>query len=352
VDGISVKVFYGVQATGNGHITRARAMAPKLKQAGIDVTWMFTGRPWEQLFEMEVFGDYEWRTGLTFATKAGHVQYLQTVLENPLARFVRDVKNLDLSGYDLVVCDFEPVTAWAAKLQGIKTIGIGHQYAFCYDIPKAGADFLGEKVLHYFAPVSVGLGVHWNHFHHPILPPIIEQEMISSPVEPDKVIVYLPFEDVNQVIRLLKQFESHQFYVYSPTPPTKTHEHPANVHVRQLSRAGFQKDFADSSAVICNAGFELASEALQTGKKILVKPLRGQMEQVSNALALELLQLGQVMQSLDPASITTWLEQSRAIQVQYPDSAQAIVDWLLQGDLRLDQAWVDAIWAETVQFTL
>ena len=58
-----MKVFYGVQATGNGHITRARAMAPKLKQAGIDVTWMFTGRPWEQLFEMEVFGDYEWLTG-------------------------------------------------------------------------------------------------------------------------------------------------------------------------------------------------------------------------------------------------------------------------------------------------
>jgi len=261
------------------------------------------------------------------------------------------VKNLDLSGYDLVICDFEPVTAWAAKLQGIKTVGIGHQYAFCYDIPRAGADFLGEKVLHYFAPVSVGLGVHWHHFHHPILPPVIEREMGTAQAKPDKVIVYLPFEDVSHVIQLLKQFQSHQFYVYSPTSP-KTTEHPANVHVRQLSRAGFQKDFADASAVICNAGFELASEALQTGKKILVKPLRGQMEQASNALALELLQLGQVMQSLDPASIATWLEQSRAIHVQYPDSAQAIVDWLLQGDLRVDPAWVDGIWAQTIKTTL
>jgi uncharacterized protein (TIGR00661 family) len=347
-----VKVFYGVQATGNGHITRARAMAPKLKQAGVDVTWMFTGRPWEQLFEMEVFGDYEWRSGLTFATKSGHVQYLQTVLENPLARFVRDVKNLDLSGYDLVVCDFEPVTAWAAKLQGIKTIGIGHQYAFSYDIPKAGADFLGEKVLRYFAPVSVGLGVHWHHFHHPILPPVIEREMGDSTPRPEKVIVYLPFEDVDHVIHLLKQFPSYEFYVYSPTHPKTAHEHPANVHVRQLSRTGFQKDFAESSAVISNAGFELASESLQTGKKILVKPLRGQMEQVSNALALELLQLGQVMQSLDSSSIATWLEQSRPIHVQYPDSAQAIVDWLLQGELRVDPSWVDGIWAQTIQTPL
>jgi len=347
-----VKIFYGVQATGNGHITRARAMAPKLKKAGIETTWLFTGRPWEQLFEMDVFGDYQWRAGLTFATQAGHVQYLKTALENPLARFVRDVKNLDLSGYDLVVCDFEPVTAWAAKLQGIKTVGIGHQYAFCYDIPKAGSDFLGEKVLRHFAPVSVGLGVHWHHFHHPVLPPIIEPEMQAVPVCEDKVIVYLPFEDVNQVIHLLKGFRNRQFYIYSPALPTQAHEHSDNVHVRQLSRAGFRKDFADASAVISNAGFELASEALQTGKKILVKPLRGQMEQSSNALALELLRLGQVMQSLDAASIEAWLEQSRAVLVQYPDSAQAVVDWLLQGNLRVEQSWIDGIWEETRQTPL
>jgi len=345
-----VKIFYGVQATGNGHITRARAMAPKLKQAGAEVTWMFTGRPWEQLFEMDVFGDYQWRTGLTFATKAGHVQYVKTAMENPLARFVRDVKNLDLSGYDRVVCDFEPVTAWAAKLQGIETVGIGHQYAFCYDIPKAGADFLGEKVLRHFAPTSVGLGVHWHHFHHPILPPVIEREPETPPppVREDKIIVYLPFEDVNQAIHLLKRFRDYQFFVYSPTPPDQAHEHADNVHVRRLSRSGFQKDFADAAAVICNAGFELASEALQAGKKILVKPLRGQMEQVSNALALELLQLGQVMQSLDASSIATWLEQGRAVHVQYPDSAQAIADWLLQGDLRVEQSWIDGIWEQTV----
>ena len=323
-------------------------MAPKFKNAGAEVTWMFTGRPWEQLFEMDVFGDYQWRNGLTFATKAGHVQYVKTAMENPLTRFIRDVKSLDLSSYDLVVCDFEPVTAWSAKLQGVKTIGIGHQYAFCYDIPKAGADFLGEKVLRYFAPVSLGLGVHWHHFHNPIMPPIIERETEKLSVREDKIIVYLPFEDVNQAIHLLKRFRDFQFFIYSPTPPNQAHEHSDNVHVRRLSRDGFKKDFADSAAVICNAGFELASEALQAGKKLLVKPLLGQMEQVSNALALELLQLGQVMQSLDASSITAWLEQSSPVQVSYPDSAQAIVDWLMQGDLRLDQAWIDGIWEQAV----
>lgn len=344
-----MRIFYGVQATGNGHITRARALAPKLKQAGIQVDYLFSGRPWETLFEMEAFGDYEYRTGLTFTTKAGHVQYVKTVFTaNPLT-FIRDVKALDLGAYDAVICDFEPVSAWAARLQGIKTVGIGHQYAFGYDIPKAGVDLIGSQVLKYFAPVTIGLGVHWHHFHQPLLPPIIETQAAAGPVEPDKIIVYLPFEDVNQVIHLLKKFRHYQFFVYSPAMPHDRHEKPENVHVRQLSRLGFQQDFANSAGVICNSGFELTSEALQTGKKLLVKPLRGQMEQLSNALALELLQLGQVMQSLDSATIGTWLEQSKAIRVTYPDVAGAVVDWLLAGEWHVDKRWVERIWEQTVQ---
>lgn len=344
-----MKIFYGVQATGNGHITRARALAPKLKQAGIQVDYLFSGRPWEELFEMDVFGDYEWRAGLTFATRSGHVQYIKTALTTHPWTFIRDVKGLDLSSYDAVISDFEPVTAWAARLQGIKTIGIGHQYAFAYDIPKAGENLIGSQVMKYFAPVTVSLGVHWHHFHQPILPPMIETQRSAAPVQHDKIIVYLPFEDVNQVIHLLKKFPHYQFYVYSPTMPHDRHEKSPHVHVRQLSRVGFQHDFADSAGVICNSGFELTSEALHTGKKLLVKPLQGQMEQLSNALALELLQLGQVMQSLDSATIGTWLEQSRAVRVSYPDVAQAVVEWLLEGELHVDKHWVDRIWDQTIQ---
>ena len=327
-------------------------MAPKLKQAGIQVDYLFTGRPWDQLFEMDVFGDYQWRKGLTFSTKSGHVQYLKTLRNTHAATFMRDVRSLDLSGYDAVICDFEPVTGWAARLQGIRTIGIGHQYAFGYDIPKACADFFGEKVLAYFAPASIGLGVHWHHFHHPILPPIIEISDEAVEIQPDKYIVYLPFEDPNEVVHIFKQFKQYQFYVYSPTMPNKKHERADNVHVRHLSRAGFQHDFANSAGVICNSGFELSSEALSTGKKLLVKPLHGQMEQASNALALEVLQLGEVMQSLDMATIETWLENSRGIKVKYPDVAQRVTEWLLQGDLRVDQAWIDSVLSEVVQVSL
>lgn len=35
-----MKIFYGVQGTGNGHIARARVMAKELKSAGIDVQFL------------------------------------------------------------------------------------------------------------------------------------------------------------------------------------------------------------------------------------------------------------------------------------------------------------------------
>jgi uncharacterized protein (TIGR00661 family) len=335
-----VRIFYGVQATGNGHITRARVMAPRLKAAGIETTYLFSGRPWNQLFEMEAFGDYQWRRGLTFNTQAGKVSYFKTAFENDLLRFARDVKALDLSGYDLVITDFEPVTAWAAKLSGIQAIGIGHQYAFNHAIPITGDDILARTVMKFFAPAALGLGLHWHHFEQPILPPIIETPE-PGPVRDDKILVYLPFEEIRDVVRLLEGFPDYQFHVYSPAGAERR---PPHLHIKQLSRSGFQNDLRDAAGVISNAGFELASEALQMGKKLLVKPLKAQMEQLSNALALEETQLGAVMPELDSVAVEYWLKHGKAVQVVYPDVAEAIVGWLLREDRRVDGEWVRGVW--------
>jgi uncharacterized protein (TIGR00661 family) len=340
-----VKIFYGVQATGNGHITRARVLAPRLQEAGIEVTYLFSGRSWDHLFEMDLFGDYEWRRGLTFSTHRGRVQYIKTAYKNNLKQFYQDARSLDLSPYDIVITDFEPVTAWAAHLQNIKTLGVGHQYAFNYDIPLTGDDFLARKIMKHFAPASIGLGLHWHHFDQPILPPIIETPEEPETLQHHKIVVYLPFEEIHSIIHLLRRFKTFQFHVYSAFT---TQEKPDHIHIKQLSRSGFQHDFRDCSGVICNAGFELASEALQMGKKLLVKPLRGQMEQLSNAMALEQIQLGAVMPDLDPTSVDFWLKHGKAVKVTYPDVAKAVVQWLLKGEWKIHNGWIKEVWEQVV----
>ena len=338
-----MKIFYGVQGTGNGHITRARVMAKELYAAGYEVDFQFSGRAADKYFDMEIFNGYQCRQGLTFNTTKGEVSYLKTLLQARPIRFVQDVSALDLNTYDLVISDFEPITAWAAKKQKKPVIGIGHQYAFHHKIPKIGSAPIANQVMKFFAPTDVGIGLHWHHFGQPILPPIIETPQLPDIVNKRKIIVYLPFEDQNEVINHLCPFENFEFHIYSPV--TVTSKYP-NIICKPLSRDGFQKDLYDSAGIISNAGFELASESLQLGKKILAKPLHAQMEQISNALALEQLGYGHTMFDIDVTTIENWLHNEHAVRVTYPNIARVIVQWIKEGMPKLDRDFTEAVWEE------
>lgn len=325
-----MKILYGVQGTGNGHITRARAMSKAFTNSpAADVDYLFSGRPKDKYFDMEPFGQWRSLEGLTFRHKAGRVSPSATIKNNRLTQLVKDIYRLDVSQYDLIITDFEPITAWAGKFSGKPVIGVGHQYAFWHDIPKQGDNWAAQKVMEVFAPVSLGLGLHWHHFGAPILPPIADTGAQSVAVEDDKILVYLGFEEPEKVKAMLAPIEGYQFYYYGEFAEAYSE---GSIHCRPLSREGFQRDLASANGVICNAGFELASEALELGKKLLVKPLFGQMEQLSNALALEQLGLGSAMETLNSNSVRHWLDNQPNIKIHYPDVAGAIAEWLLRGD--------------------
>lgn len=339
-----MKLFYGVQGTGNGHISRARAMNTHLQAANVDVQYLFSGRAREDYFDMTPFGDWECRQGLSFVSHEGRLRPLATMRQNNFTQLIRDVRELDLSSYDLVICDFEPITAWAAKRQGIPCISVGHQYAFLYDVPMEGDSWLSKKILQHFALGQQQLGLHWHHFGQPILPPIIDLSITPPDDTADQVLVYLGFESPDVVIPLLKQFPDTQFVYYGKfKAPTEE----ANISLRPLSVTGFKEDLHRSSGVICNAGFELASEALHLGKRLLVKPLHGQMEQLSNGLALEELDLGSCMQQLSADRIRKWLDSPAAPHCQYPDVAKAIVEWLTDPQRESVEALSSRLWKET-----
>ncbi|PTN11195.1 MJ1255/VC2487 family glycosyltransferase [Nitrosomonas aestuarii] len=339
-----MKVFYGIQGTGNGHITRGRIMARELYAADVTVTYQFTGRSQDQFFDMEIFNGHQWCEGLTFSVKNGKVNPVRTILKSRPIRLFKDIRQLDLSGYDLVICDYEPVTAWAARQQKKKTIGVSHQYAFQYKIPRAGGDPLSEAVMRNFAPVDTGIGLHWYHFDQPILPPIIATPDMPQHTQKNKIVVYLPFENQRQLIELLAQFKGFEFNIYSFCP-ARTPYH-ANIHCKPLSLYGFQRDMHDCAGIICNAGFELASESLYLGKKILVKPVHGQMEQASNAVALTELGYGHAMKRVDRTAIEQWLHETKAVRITYPNTARYLVQWIKAGMQPIDQDWCNQVWSD------
>ena len=325
-----MRILYGVQATGQGHISRARAMSKALAvYPDLEVTWLFSGRRKEKLFDMDRFGDYEHRGGLTFVTEGGTVKYWKTLLSNNYLAFLQDVLSLSLKDFDLIVTDYEPVTAWAGIIKKRPVVGIGHQYAFGEKTPKRGCTFLQRSVMSRFAPVARQIGLHWHPFDKKTLPPILDLTDHESCHVGKYILVYLPFEDQSVVTRWLNGFKNNEFVQYSADLPN---DQQGNVTRRTASFERFKSDLAGSSGVICNSGFELISECLQWRKPVLTRPLARQMEQLSNAAALEQLNYATVMEDLDPNIASRWLSNLPvAPSIRFPDVSRSLSEWLALG---------------------
>ncbi|MDX1678172.1 glycosyltransferase family protein [Arsukibacterium sp.] len=340
-----MKILYGVQATGNGHITRARALLPSLQQQGIEVDFLFSGRPKQRLFDMEMFKDYRWARGFTFATAKGKVNTLATLTQLQPWQFYRDVSQLDVSDYDLILTDFEPVTAWAAKRQGILSVGLARQYALRYPLAGQQSARWLKTAVSIFAPAKLMLGVHWCPEFPSLLPPLLAP-VSPLPVDGSElpfILVYLPFEQLSAVVNWLKQCPSWHFKLYANVNALRTDD---NVTILPLSRHAFPADLQRCRGVICNSGFGLCSEALVAGKKLLIKSLQGQIEQAYNTFTLLKMGKAQQFKTFSPEALLNWLYQPAAEPFPMPDPATAVARWLKQGCVDTVSDLAATIWQQ------
>ena len=339
-----MRILYGVQTTGRGHLTRARPMVAALKNRGHHVHTLFSGPPLDPEWLDPVFTPYSTRRGLTFVTERGRIRHLKTTLQLRFGEMERDIYAFDTAGLDLVVTDYEPIAARIGWLRDIPSIGIGHLYAFAFaGVPVAGMNLFNRMVMNCFAPATIPLGLHWHHFDKPILPPSINLEEFDQPVQSgDRVLVYMPFESIADVVRILSTVNSHRFRFYCRIGAPRVE---GNVELRPLNRKGFLADLVSSGGVIANTGFSLISEALHVGKKILTKPVAQQTEQESNALALKRLGLGTVVRRLTPDAVASWAKLPNPPAANYPDVLAAAADWIHQGQWDDVEQLASALWS-------
>ncbi len=221
------------------------------------------------------------------------------------------------------------------------SLSISHQSAFSYDVPKQGQTLLDALIMRHFAPTEMKIGLHWYHFNEPILPPIID--ITPQAVERNgAIVVYLPFEALDRVIDTLSHVDA-RFVCFHPACTAQ--RVIENMDIRPLSKQGFIEALHACNGVIANGGFELPSEALSLGKKLLLKPLSGQFEQLSNVATLDTLGLASSMESLDIGVIREWLDDAESYRVQYPDVARALAGWIAKGDLNSLPALRESLWA-------
>ncbi|MEX2476811.1 MAG: glycosyltransferase family protein [Gracilimonas sp.] len=328
-----MRILYGVQGTGHGHISRARVVLPKLREYA-DVDVLMSGYN----FKMNIDGpvDYTAR-GMSLAyDNSGSVDLLETALKLHPFKFLKDVQQLPVEEYDFVVNDFEPVTAWAAHQAGIPCVAISHQASFLSDkCPRPEKrSAVAEQVMRYFAPSSAAVGSHYLRYDAFIEPPIIRRHIRDlSPTSGDHVTVYLPAFDHQTLCSIFSQVKKMKWHIFSPTCEEAYVK--GNVKVHPVGKKSFLKSIENCLGIVSATGFETTSEAMFLGKKLLTIPIKNQYEQLCNAAALEELG-GEVVYQVDQKftqKLDQWIEYGVALSLPEISDEEDLVRKILTAGL-------------------
>ncbi|MEJ2585146.1 MAG: glycosyltransferase family protein, partial [Robiginitalea sp.] len=142
--------------------------------------------------------------------------------------------------------------------------------------------------------------------------------------------VYLPAFSDRRIISVLSQIRGVQWEVFSKH--NKTAFMHGNVLVRPIEHEGFLGSIAGCRGVLCAAGFETPSEALYLGKKVCVVPMKNQLEQQCNAVALS--EMGvPVLHDFNAQSVyplREWINSNKVLEVDYGDIAGEVVSRVLE----------------------
>ncbi|CAM1367182.1 Glycosyl transferase [Tenacibaculum soleae] len=323
-----MKILYAFQGTGNGHASRATEIIPYLQQKG-EVDILISGYQCELKLPFKVKYKYY---GLSFIFgKKGGINFWETIKKIKIKNLINEIKSVPIENYDLVINDFEPITAWAAKFKNTQIISLSHQNAVLDpNAPKYGTYRVERLILKYYAPIKTKFGFHFNTYSSAIFTPIIRKKIrYSNNTNKGHYTVYLPAYSDKKIIKVLSQITNVKWEVFSKN--TSEHIFKNNVIIKPINGHNFIKSISSCKGVICGAGFETPAEALFLQKKLLVVPMKNQYEQQCNALSLK--QMGiPVLKKFNKnqvSKISSWVNTKQSIKVNYPDITEDILDAII-----------------------
>jgi uncharacterized protein (TIGR00661 family) len=280
-----MKILYAIQATGNGHISRAMELLPYLQQYG-QIDLFLSGA--NNSLPLEAPVKYRSKGCSLFYNHAGSLNYLKIIKNFSPARIWKEVRELPVENYDLILNDFESITSLACAYKKIPSVQFGHQASFASPLVPLPAqkDRMGEWILKNYSKSQKNIGLHFQPYDSFILPPVIKNDIVQAiPSKQNHVTVYLPAYSDYKLLPYLKKIRHIRFEVFSKE--VKQTITDKNISFLPVSRAAFNKSLINCQGIITSAGFETPAEALYLKKKLMVIPIKGQYEQLCNAAALE-----------------------------------------------------------------
>jgi len=320
-----MKVLYAIQGTGNGHLSRAEDIVPYLrKRCQVDILVSGTQSQLTPSFSI----DYQLR-GMSFmSSKKGKVDIIKTAVNTNVFKFFKEISQFPAKKYDLIISDFEPISAWSAKYHGVKSVELSHQAAVSHPNSPKPIDKhrIGNFILGNYCPSPHKYGFHFESYAPSIFTPVIRENIRELESENrGHYTAYLPAYHDDFIVQTLMHFKA-EWHVFSKYATCRYRVN--NVWVNPIDAANFTESLRTSEGVLCGAGFELPAEALFLNKKLMVIPMMGQYEQLCNAESLK--KIGVVILDklclLHRRTISSWLMNSHQIVVNYPNRTEQIID--------------------------
>lgn len=291
-----VKIIYGVCGEGRGHSSRSKEIISHLtkKHKVIVVTY---GKAYDYL--KKHFKTYK-IYGLHMIYDKNRVKYVSTIINN-ISRLPKTIKSFKQINKlvkkfkpDIIFSDFEPITGIIAKVNKIPLISIDNQHILTntkITIPKRYknqakiAKIITRLMLkdpkYYLVTTFIFPKITKKNTF--LFPPIIRKEILKlKPKKQNYVLVYQTSESYTEMINILKKVNE-KFIVYGFNKSKKD----KNIIFKKPSIMGFIRDLKNCKAVITNGGFTLITESLYLKKPILSIPVKGQFEQVFNAIYIQ-----------------------------------------------------------------
>lgn len=325
-----MKILFAIQGTGNGHVSRARDIIPHLKKHG-HVDLLISGTQADVGLEQAL--KYKLHGCSFIFGKSGGIDYSKTILQSKPIQLIRDIRQLPLEQYNLIVNDFEPISAWAARLRKIPTVSLSHQCAFLSPkVPRpAKADPIAKLVLERYARCTHNIGFHFKQYDDYINTPVIRQEIRDLAVSNlGHYTVYLPAYDDTFLVKQLAKIKGVQWQVFSKH--CKEKYQVEGVDVRPVNNQEFNTSLASCTGILTGGGFEAPAEALFLGKKIIAVPMKGQYEQQCNAEALKEMGVPVIAEinNVTIRVIEEWVKNAAPIHVDYPYHSADIVNKMVK----------------------
>jgi uncharacterized protein (TIGR00661 family) len=323
-----MKILYAIQGTGNGHISRAREIVPLLQQYG-DLDLLVSGTQAEVSLAQPL--KYRFHGfSFVFGTKGGVDKWATFKIMN-LPQLWRDMHSLPLKEYDLIINDFEPVSAWACKLQKVPSVSLSHQCSFVSKrTPRPDKWNYAEWLFKYYSPTTYHIGFHFERYDDFIHTPVIRSEVRNMETSNDgHYTVYLPAYDDRTLVKHLSKTDA-VWHIFSKRQKTPVRE--GNVHICPVNNQEFNKSLASCAGLLTGGGFEGPAEALYLQKKLLMIPMTGQYEQRCNALAASRLGVPVVAEIDDDFAthLNTWIADDKKVIVSFPDETAEIIEGMVK----------------------